>query len=352
MGETKNIISTREKSLMSYWNTLLRTITLCSLIFALSACDSTQDSLVIYSARQTHLLSPITDEFTKQSGIKVHILNGKAGPLIERIKSEGHNTHADIFMTVDAGNLWHAEQEGILTSTPSSFIKSNIPSHLRDPDHHWTGISLRARTIIYNTANVTPSDLSTYEQLADPKWKGRLALRTSKKVYNQSLIAMLIKQNGETAVELMLQGWVKNLAAPVFSSDTHVIEAVASGQADVGIVNSYYVGRYQEKHPNAPIAIFWPNQHTSGVHINISGAGIVRHTSHPEHAKAFLEWLSTADIQTMFANTNYEYPANPEADISPYVMSWGSFKASEFNISDAGKYQQDAIRLMNKANYY
>ena len=179
----------------------------------------------------------------------------------------------------------------------SATLKANIPAHLRDPDGHWFGLSVRARTIVYNPKQVKPAELSTYEDLANPKWKGRLCLRTSKKVYNQSLVAMMIARLGEPQSEKVVRGWVANLATDVFPDDTKKMEAIAAGQCDVGIVSTYYYGRLMKKKPELPLALFWPNQKDRGVHVNVSGAGVTQHAKHRAAAVKLLEWLSSEKAQ-------------------------------------------------------
>jgi iron(III) transport system substrate-binding protein len=256
-----------------------------------------------------------------------------------------------MLITVDAGNLWHAAESGVLATVDSPVLEANVPANLRDPQKRWFGLSERARTIIYSTERVSPAELSTYEDLADPKWQGRLCLRTSKKVYNQSLVATLIARHGNDKAEAIVRGWVANLAAAPFSNDTKTMEAVAAGQCDVAIVNTYYFGRLQKKEPAIALALFWPNQASSGVHINVSGAGITRHAKHPDAARKLLEWLSSAEAQRDFAGLNMEYPVNPEVESAPMVAAWGTFKADELNVAEAGRLQADAIRLMDRAGY-
>jgi iron(III) transport system substrate-binding protein len=309
------------------------------------------EKLVVYSARKEHLIRPLFEAYTKETGVKIKYITDKAGVLMQRIKSEGHTTPADLLITVDAGNLWHAAQAGILQPVLSKTLAENIPSHLRDPENRWFGLSVRARTIVYNSQTVALNELSTYENLAESKWKGRLLLRTSKKVYNQSLVAMLITEHGEAETEEIISGWVKNLAAPPFSSDTKVLEAIAAGQGDVGIVNTYYVGRLLRKKPNLPLRIFWPNQNTNGVHVNVSGGGIVTHSQHIETAIKFLEWLSSEQAQNLYADVNLEYPANPRVSPDPQVAAWGKFKQNPINLDMAGQFQAKAIQLMDRAGY-
>ena len=322
-------------------------------IFLLAAFNATAfcQELVVYSERKEHLIRPLFEAYTKETGVKIKFTTDKAAVLLQRIKAEGQATPADLLITVDAGNLWHAAREGILQPVTSDILVKNIPSHLRDPQNRWFGLSIRARTIVYNPRKVAPKKLSTYENLAGPAWKGRLVLRTSKKVYNQSLVAMLITEHGNAQTERIIKGWVGNLAAPPFSSDTKVLEAIAAGQGDVGIVNTYYVGRLLAKKPALPLAIFWPNQNTNGVHVNISGAGVTTHSKYKKAAKMLLEWLSSEQAQNLYADVNLEYPVNPQVSPHSMIASWGTFKQNPINLDNAGKYQADAIQLMDRAGY-
>ena len=307
--------------------------------------------VVVYSARKEHLIKPVFERYTEKTGVKIKYITDKAPVLLQRIKAEGGNTAADLLITVDAGNLWHAANQGVLHPVRSDILAANIPSHLRDPQNMWFGLSLRARTIVYSTKRVKPEELSTYENLANAEWKGRLVLRTSKKVYNQSLVAMLIKMHGEKETAEIIKGWVNNLSAPPFSNDTMVMKAIIAGQGDVGIVNSYYYGRLTKKDPSIPVAIFWPNQSTDGVHVNVSGAGVVASSKNKEEAIKFLEWLSTETAQQIFADVNMEYPVNPAVSADSTVSAWGSFKQSEINLKNAGENQVAAIQLMDRAGY-
>lgn len=307
--------------------------------------------LVVYSARNEHLVKPVFERYKNETGVNIKYITDEAPVLLQRIKAEGSNTPADLLITVDAGNLWHAAKEGVLHPVESEKLAANIPIHLRDPENRWFGLSLRARTIVYSTARVKPGELTTYEDLANPEWKRRLVLRTSKKVYNQSLVAMLIKEHGETKTNKIVKGWVDNLAASPFSNDTKVMEAIMAGQGDVGIVNTYYFGRLAKNDPTIPIALYWPNQSAGGVHVNVSGAGVVVASKNKAQAVAFLEWLSTESAQQIFADVNMEYPVNPKVPINPTVASWGTFKQNEINLSNAGENQTAAIKLMDRAGY-
>ncbi|HRH81677.1 MAG TPA: Fe(3+) ABC transporter substrate-binding protein [Thiobacillaceae bacterium] len=311
--------------------------------------------VVVYSARNEQLIKPLFDAYTRETGVEVKFVTDKEGPLMARLKAEGKNTPADLFLTVDAGNLWQAAQEGLLRPVNSTALKANIPAHLRDPDNEWFGLSVRARTVVFNRNRVKPGELSTYEDLADPKWKGRLCLRTSKKVYNQSLVAMMIWEHGEDQTEQIVRGWVRNLATDPFPDDTKALEAVAAGLCDATLVNTYYFGRLMEKKPNLPLAVFWPNQslksRDAGVHVNVSGAGVTRHAKHEKEAVRLLEWLSSDKAQNLYADENMEYPANPRVKWDARVTSWGSFKQNLINVAEAGKLQAKAVMLMDRAGY-
>jgi iron(III) transport system substrate-binding protein len=327
--------------------------TVLSLLLVLipSPARSEEKEVVVYSSRIEQLIKPVFDAFTETTGIPVRFTTDKAGPLIQKLMAEGKETPADMLITVDAGNLWQAADKGLLQPVNSPVLEANIPAHFRDPQNRWFGMSVRARTIIYNTDRVKPSELSTYEALGDPKWKGRLCLRTSKKVYNQSLVAMMIFELGEPKTEAIVRSWVNNLATDVFSDDVAVIRAVEAGQCDVGIVNTYYFGRLQKKYPGLPLALFWPNQSDRGVHVNVSGAGVTRYAKHPKEAVKLLEFMSQGKAQALFANQNLEYPANPKVKPDPLVEAWGSFKPDLINVSKAGELQAEAVKLMDRVGY-
>lgn len=324
---------------------------LMALIVAAVTVPAIADEVVVYSARKEHLIKPLFDRYTRETGVKIRYITDKAGPLLQRLKAEGKRTPADLLITVDAGNLWHAAESGVLAAVDSTALQANVPAFLRDPQNRWFGLSERARTIVYSTERIKPGMLTTYEDLADPKWSGRLCLRTSKKVYNQSLVATLIARHGEEKAEQIVRGWVDNLAAAPFSNDTKTMEAVLAGQCDVAIVNTYYFGRLQKKMPDVALALFWPNQQSSGVHINVSGAGVTRYAKHPEAATRLLEWLSSDAAQRDFAGLNMEYPVNPKVEPDALVAAWGTFKPDALNVVEAGRLQADAIRLMDRAGY-
>lgn len=309
------------------------------------------EPVTVYSSRIENLIKPLFERFTAETGIPVRYIIDKEGPLMARLKAEGRNTRADMLMTVDAGNLWQAAEQGLLAEIQSPTLDKNIPEHLRDPEGRWYGLSVRARTIVYSVERVKPEQLSTYEALADPRWKGKLCLRTSKKVYNQSLVAMMIARLGEQKTEQIVRGWVANLAAPPFSDDTSLIKAIAAGQCDVGIVNTYYLGRMEQDDPALPVKLFWANQGEAGVHVNVSGAGVTRYASNAEGAQRLLEWLSAPEAQELFAGINLEFPANPAVPVAPLVQTWGKFKPDVINVSEAGRLQSQAVMLMDRAGY-
>ena len=309
------------------------------------------EEVVVYSARNEHLIKPLFDRYTQRTGVEIRYITDKAGPLLQRLKAEGKRTPADMLITVDAGNLWHAAESGVLAAIDSPVLNANVPAQLRDPQGRWFGLSERARTIVYSTERVKPDELTTYEDLAGPQWKGRLCLRTSKKVYNQSLVATLIARHGEEKAEEIVRGWVANLAVPPFSNDTKAMEAVAAGQCDATVVNTYYFGRLQKEQPGIELGLFWANQDSSGTHINVSGAGVTRHAKHPQAARKLLEWLSSEAAQGEFAARNMEFPVNPKVAADATVTAWGDFKADELNVNEAGRLQSAAIRLMDRAGY-
>lgn len=315
------------------------------------AAPVTADEVVVYSARIEQLILPLFDAYTRETGVTVKFVTDKEGALLERLKAEGPHTPADVLLTVDAGNLWQASQLELLQPVKSKTLTANVPAHLRDPEELWFGLSVRARTVVYNTGKVKPAELSTYEDLASANWKGRLCLRTSKKVYNQSLVAMMLAEHGEAKTEQIVRGWVGNLAVPVFSDDTKMMEAIAAGQCDVGIANTYYFGRLIEKSPNLPLALFWPNQSGSGVHVNVSGAGVTKYAKNPLGAVKLLEWLSSVAAQSLYADANMEYPVNPAVKPHPVVAGWGNFKQNNINVAKAGELQAAAVRLMDRAGY-
>lgn len=308
------------------------------------------EEVVIYSARSHYGQEPAFEAFTKQTGIEIKSFGGNPAELFERLRAEGAQTPADVLLSVDAGDLWNAAQAGLFAKIESPVLQANIPAHLRDAENRWFGLTVRARTIMYNTQKVKPEELSTYEALGAPQWKHRLCLRTSAHIYNQSLLATMIKRQGEAAVETMVRAWVAN--DPILiNSDTRILEAVAAGQCDVAVTNSYYLGRLLAKDAKFPVAPFWANQQSTGTHVNISGAGVTAHAKHRANAIKLIEFLSHPESQQLFVNNNFEYPANPAAPVHPILASWGTFKQDDINVAAAGEFQAAAVKLSDRAGY-
>lgn len=335
---------------------MLRFVRRCSLVImaaAAAAVAQAAEPLVLYSARAQHLIEPVFARYTEETGVVIRYISDSEGALMQRLQVEGAASPADLLLTVDAGNLWAAAERGLLRPLDSSTLSANIPAHLRDPDDRWFGLSIRARTLVYASNRIQPEQLSTYEDLAAARWHKRLCLRTSQKVYNQSLVAMMLADRGAAATEQTVRGWVRNLAAPPFANDNAVMEALVAGQCDVGLVNTYYFGRLIRDQPSLPLRLFFPNQAAGerGVHVNVSGAGVTRHSKQPERAQAFLEWLSSATAQALFAGLNLEYPANPNVAADPTVAAWGPFRQDLINVSEAGRRQVEAVMLMDRVGY-
>ncbi len=295
---------------------------------ALQAASSAGE-VVVYSARIEVLLKPLFDTFTEKTGLQVRYFTASENELFERLKAEGADTPADVLMTVDVGNLWLAEQAGLLQGFSSETIDNNIPPHLRAKDNAWVGLSIRARPIMYSTERVQPSELSTYEALGDPKWQGRLCFRTSKKVYTQSLVATMIKTLGEERTEGILRRWMATQPR-IFDSDSKLLEAIAAGQCDVGMANTYYLARLQAKDAKFLVAVFWPNQADRGVHINISGAGVTKSAKHREHAIKLIAFLSSIEAQRLYADANYEHrqpcPPRPQLRRRSLHSAYGALR--------------------------
>lgn len=318
---------------------------------ALSVAVQAADEVVVYSSRIDELIKPVFDAYTAETGVKIKFITDKEAPLMARIKAEGEKTPADLLLTVDGGNLWQAEQMGILQPLGSEVVKKNIPAQYRSSTESWTGLSLRARTIVYSTERVKVGELSTYEALANKEWQSRLCLRSSKKVYNQSLTATLIETHGAEKTEQIIKGWVKNLATDPFADDNGVMQAIDSGLCDVGIVNTYYFGRLHAQKPDLKVRLFWPNQKDRGVHVNLSGIGLTKYAPHPQAARQLVEWMTSSKAQNLFADINQEFPANPAVKPSAEVTKWGSFKADNMPVEVTGKRQAEAIKLMDRAGW-
>ena len=340
----------------------LATLTLAATFLSLgllSGCSDDGDTstgqdtgvIRVYSSRAEHLIKPLFDRFTEETGIDIRYITDGAAALIARLQTEGSRTPADLLLTVDVGNLWYAASQDLLQPIASEALQASIPQHLRASDNSWFGLSIRARTIVYSTDRVSDSDLSTYEALAGEDWYGRICLRTSKKVYNQSLVASMVAARGEEQTEAIVRGWVHNLAVDPLSNDTLAMEAVIAGVCDLTVVNSYYYGRLMAEKPDSPLAIYWPNQAGRGVHVNISGIGLTRHAGQPELARQLVEWLASVEAQKDFAGLNKEFPVNPLVAPVPEVAAWGAFKSDAIDVELLGSLQTRSTKLMDRAGY-
>lgn len=309
-----------------------------------------EDTVRVYTGRH-YDVEEAFEQFAEETGIGVEFLEGSDAELRERIQAEGEDTQADVYMTVDAGNLHLAAEEGVFQPLESETLTSAIPESLRHPDGLWFGLTRRVRTIVYSPDRVDPSELSTYEALGDPEWAGRLCMRNSSNVYTQSLVASLIANEGYDKALAIVQGWVDN-DVQILGSDILVLETIAEGGCDVGIANHYYLARLLEEDPDFPVDLFFANQDGRGVHVNTSGAGVTRYADNPDLAQQLLEWLAT-DGQQAFVGGNYEYPANPDVEPAPLLVEqFGTdFTADPINASEYGSQNAEAIRLMAEAGY-
>ena len=311
----------------------------------------------VYSARHYNTDNALYENFTKQTGIKVNRIEGDADQLIERIRSEGTNSPADVLITVDAGRLWRAEKAGIFQPVSSSVLEAKVPENLRDPEDLWFGLSERARVIAYNKQRVKPSELSTYEALAEPKWRKRVCVRSSNNVYNQSLVASMIETDGVQATEKWAKSLVSNLAREPEGGDVEQIKALVAGECDVAIVNHYYWARLatsktpEEQEIAKQTGLFFPNQTGRGTHINISGAGVIKSAPNQSNAVKFLEYLVSPEAQKIIVQGNNEYPVISEVSLSPVVTKLGQFKSDSVNVSTYGENNPEAVELMDRVGW-
>lgn len=309
----------------------------------------------IYSSRHYDTDLALYTDFTKQTGIKVNRIEADADALIERIVREEEYSPADLLITVDAGRLWRAEQAGILAAVDSDTLNDRLPSYLRHPDGLWFGLSTRARVIIYNRQAGVPDGLATYADLADPALKGEICMRSSSSIYNISLLSSVIAHEGAEAAEAWTRGVVANFKRDPQGNDTANIEAVASGECGVSVVNTYYLARLSEtdegKEMLGKIGVIFPNQDTTGTHINISGAGLVKTAKNRENAIRFLEYLTGDTAQSYFANGNHEYPAVQGVEATSAVEALGAFRPDILGADVIGKNQTAAIRIFDRAGW-
>jgi iron(III) transport system substrate-binding protein len=305
-------------------------------------------SIQVFSAR-TYGAEQAYETFTQETGIEVEFLNGSDAELRERLEAEGADTEADVFMTTDVANLSLAASQGLLQPVQSAELAQAVPPALRDPQGRWFGLSERARVIIYNEDAVDPAQLSTYAGLGDPRWKGDICLRTSTSAYTQSLVSSIIANEGEERAREVVEGWMAN-DPQILANDTEIVRTVGAGGCAVGITNHYYVARELAKDPQLGVGVFFPNQQTTGTHVNISGAGLTRHADDVANATRFLEWLA-AKGQSLFVDGNFEYPVNRSVEPVEVLDGLGEFRRDELNLGELGQYNDDAVQLLTDAGY-
>ena len=297
------------------------------------------------------------EQFTEQSGIRVNVVKASADQLIKRLEVEGDQSPADVLITVDAGRLFRAQSKGLLQPVESQVLKAQVPAHLRDPAHHWFGLTMRARVIVYARDRVQPEQLSTYEALAEPQWKGKVLIRSAQNIYNQSLMASMIVAHGKAKAKIWAQGMVRNFARAPKGNDRDQVKAIASGIGDIAVVNSYYMGKLinsedeAERMAAAAVKLFFPNQDGRGTHINISGAGVTASAKNVENAIKLLEFMSGPQAQQTFAKANFEYPVNPTVKASSLKAMWGEFKTDVINLSLLGKHNFEAVTIFAESDW-
>lgn len=311
----------------------------------------------LYTDRHYDTDQELYDLFTKETGIKVNIVKAESDELIERLAREGQDTQADLLVTADAGRLNRAKEQGLLQAVSSETLTKNIPENLRDKDNEWFGLTMRARVLVYAKDRVNPAQLSTYENLTGPQWKGKVLVRSSNAVYNQSLLASFIALEGEEKAKAWAKGIVSNMAREPKGNDRDQAKAIVAGIGDVAIMNTYYVGKMlhssdpEEVKVAEKIGVFFPNQATTGTHINVSGIGLTKNAKNNANAIKLMEFLSSDLAQKQFAEANFEYPVNPNVEPSDLLKSWGDFKAQDINLSALGEYNQQAVKIFNEVGW-
>ncbi|MGD8909750.1 MAG: Fe(3+) ABC transporter substrate-binding protein [Chromatiales bacterium] len=311
----------------------------------------------LYSARKEALIKPLLDRFNEATGINVNLVTGKADVLLQRLQSEGRNSPADLLITTDAGRLHRAKEAGVTQAVESPLLNKLVPASFRDPQGHWFGLSLRARPILYVKERIDPDALSSYEALTDPQWRGRICIRSSSNIYNQSLVASMIAANGAEASERWAKGLVNNFARAPKGGDRDQIKAAAAGLCDIAIANTYYLAGMltsmdaAQRESAGKLAVFWPNQTGRGAHVNISGVSVTRAAKNRENAIRLLEFLLSEEAQSWYAQRNGEYPVRSDVAPSDLLNSWGPFKMDTLNLSRLGELNPQAVRLMDRAGW-
>ena len=339
--------------------TFKQIITAVSFLLVISGCMPVNE-VNIYTSRHYDADDILYAEFTKKTGIKVNIISGSGGALMERLKAEGENSPGDVFFTVDAGNLANFQKEGFLQSIESQTIKSLVPKELRGANDEWVAVAKRARVIFYNPESVSEDEITniSYEDLANSNWKDRIVVRSSSNMYNQSLVASLISNLGVESTETWAKGLVNNFARTPQGNDRAQLMAVANGQADIAIANTYYIGIMlsgkggeEQRQAASKLKIAFPNQDNRGSHVNISGGGILKHSPNKANAEKFLEFLLTEEAQKHIVNNTFEYPVLDGVEPHQVIAQFGSFKMDKTSVADFGKYNPEAVKLMDRAGW-
>lgn len=311
----------------------------------------------IYTHRHYKPDQELFAQFEKETGIKVNVVNASADELIQKMSLEGEQSPADVLITVDAGRLVRAKNNGLLQSVKSEFLEETIPSHLKDADNQWFALTKRARVVVYNPDNVKAEDLSTYEALTDDKWKNKILIRSSSNIYNQSLMASIIANSDEATAVKWAEGIVANMARSPKGNDRDQIKAVVAGEGDLAVVNTYYIGKLlnsknaDEVKAGEGIKVFFPNQEGRGAHVNVSGAGVAKYAPNKVNAIKFIEFLASEKAQKVFAKANYEYPVNTKVMPSELLQSWGSFKEDTLSLSKLGENNKKAVLAFDAASW-
>ncbi len=328
-----------------------------TLLTLLTTCLVHAEEVVnVYSARHYDTDDTIYDEFTAKTGIKVNLISASSDALIERLQREGKRSPADVFITVDAGRLFQAEQKDIFQPISSPVLSRQIPANLRHPEGLWFGLTKRARIILRSKERTNKGEISNYEDLADPKWKGKVLIRSSSNVYNQSLVGSIIEAQGKSNAETWCKGVVANMARPPQGGDRDQIKGVAAGEGDVAVANSYYFARMlsgtpEEREAASKVEVVFPNQKNRGTHVNLSGVGVVKAAPNKANAIKFIEFLSGDRAQEVFAKGNNEYPVAPSAQTIPVLKDFGAFKEDQVNAAKFGNNNTEAIRMMDRAGW-
>lgn len=337
---------------------ILSIILVVATLISITGCGKEEEKVVnIYTDRHYDTDQALYDKFTEETGIVVNVVKADSDELLERLSTEGEDTQADLLVTSDVGRLYRAVEMDLVKAFDSTIVEENVPAHLRASDNMWTALTVRARVIAYALERVDPSSLSTYEALTGPEWTGKVLVRSSSNIYNQSLLASFIALNGEEAAKEWASGIVANMARTPEGNDRDQMKAVAAGEGDVAIVNTYYVGKMlnssdeYEVEVGKKIGVFFPSQETNGTHINISGAALIQYSKHSQEATKLLEFLTSEVAQTDYANANYEYPVNEAVEPSDLLKSFGEFEIQDIDLSLLGEYNEEAVKIFNEVGW-